>query len=235
MSSQMARLSSAIVHRPSSSSGCTDLVVASFTETMLPEQISSTPTGVNLGGPENAAANHQGSISAPCKDPGLWPEIKNELRDCQFTVLEQNLDADFSVSTRKYSDKEKHIKKNPFLENFIMGRHKKDGTQGERHFDEGLRAARYQLLVEESRAAHINDEPQVQTVLQQLLQSNTTNLSGIHKPQEKLCMLVMSLHPQELCTLHWQAALKFVFEEILEGAEGTVEVWVQKRGLPLMI
>nr|CAD7573844.1 unnamed protein product [Timema californicum] len=67
---------------------------------------------------------------------------------------------------------------------------------------------RYQLLVEESRAANINDEPQVQTVLQQLVQSNTTNLSGIHKPQEKLCMLVMSLHPQELCTLHWQAALK---------------------------
>ncbi|CAG2062000.1 unnamed protein product [Timema podura] len=83
---------------------------------------------------------------------------------------------------------------------------------------------KYQLLVEESRAAHINDDPQVQTVLQQLLQSNTTNLSGIHKPQEKLCMLVMSLHPQELCTLHWQAALKFVFEEILEGAEGTVEI-----------
>nr|CAD7204267.1 unnamed protein product [Timema douglasi] len=94
--------------------------------------LSSTSTGVNSGDsdnniplypnddvncttaivvrPENAALNHQGLIFAPCEDPDLWGEINCELRD-YVTIhgVEQNLDADFSVSKRKYPNKERHI------------------------------------------------------------------------------------------------------------------------------
>nr|CAD7575720.1 unnamed protein product [Timema californicum] len=94
--------------------------------------ISSTSTGVNSGDSdnniplypnddvkcttaivvrqENAALNHQGLIFAPCEDPDLWGEINCELRDyVAIHGVEQNLDADFSVSKRKYPDKERHI------------------------------------------------------------------------------------------------------------------------------
>ncbi|KAL4218097.1 hypothetical protein ACF0H5_022833 [Mactra antiquata] len=51
----------------------------------------------------------------------------------------------------------------------------------------------------------------------------------------KLCLLMMSLPAYDICQIHTQRALKFIFENILLGQEAQFQEWLNHRKIPYVV